>query len=420
MIRSLRTGISGLRNHQVRMDVIGNNIANVNTVAFKRSRVAFNELLGQKLLGLGRSAGGQGVNPATVGNGVAVASIDQDWNVGSFENTSIGTDLALAGDGFFIAEGIEGNVLTRAGNFRFNAAGNLVTSGGLAVQGWAFAEDGTLNTGQLQDIYLDLDATASPVETANVRLSGNLSADIDATSDDNEVTRTSVIHDAQGKAHTLVMTMRKTDVDEWEIASVEIAGDPDAEPPVPPTALTVSAGTIEFDTDGNLVAPDPATFDITGTFPDSAGDDVAITLDIGDLTQYGGSTTAAVSEQDGQAAGRVISYGINPSGILTVGFSNGEQRSIAQLAIGTVNNPGGLEQLGENFYGATSVSGDLLIGRAGQEVVTSVVAGALEASNVDLATEFTEMIVTQRGYQASARVITTSDELLQEVVQLKR
>lgn len=420
MIRSLRTGISGLRNHQVRMDVIGNNIANVNTLAFKRSRVAFNELLGQQMLGLGRSAGGAGVNPATVGNGAAVGSIDQDWNQGAFETTSIGTDLALAGDGFFIAEGIEGNVLTRAGNFSFNSEGNLVTAGGLAVQGWAFAEDGTLNTGQLQDIHLDLEVRASPVETENVEISGNLSADLDPTSDDNEVTVSSVIYDAQGKAHTLVMMMEKTDTDEWEITSAEIAGDPDAEPPVAPTPLTVSAGTITFDTDGNLVTPDPPTFDISGTFPGTSGDDVDITLDIENLTQYGGSTTTAVSNQDGQAAGRVIGYGIDPSGILTVGFSNGEQRSIAQLAIGTVNNPNGLEQLGENFYGVTSVSGDLLIGRAGQEVTTAVVAGALETSNVDLATEFTDMIVTQRGYQASARVITTSDELLQEVVQLKR
>ncbi len=420
MIRSLRTGISGLKMHQVRMDVIGNNIANVNTVAFKRSRVAFHELLGQQQLGVGRSASVANVNPANVGNGVSVGSIDQDWSQGAFEYTGLGTDLALVGDGFFIASGLDGNVLTRSGNFAFNSNGELVTPAGLNVQGWSYNADGSLNTGQVQNVTLDLDVSAPPDETANVEVSGNFSADIDPTSDDNEVTVSSVVYDAQGKAHTMVMTFEKTGVDEWQVASAELAGDPDAEPPVPPTVLTVSAGTIQFDTDGNLIAPDPATFDISGNFPDTNGDDVAITLNLEGITQFGGSTTAVVSGQDGNAAGTVVGYGIDPSGTLTVGFSNGEQRAIALLAIGSVSNPNGLEQLGENFYGVTNASGDLTIGRAGQEVMTSVVAGALETSNVDLATEFTDMIVTQRGYQASARVITTSDELLQELVQLKR
>ncbi len=420
MIRSLRTGISGLKMNQVRMDVIGNNIANVNTAAFKRSRVAFHEILGQQQLGLGRGASVANVNPATVGNGVAVGSIDQDWSQGAYEYTGLGTDLALAGDGFFIARGMDGNVLTRAGNFAFNADGELVTPGGLNVQGWGYNADGSLNTGQVQNVTIDLDVSAAPEETANVEVSGNLSADLDPASDDNEVTVSSVVYDAQGKAHTLVLTFEKTAVDEWEVASAELAGDPDATPPVPPTVLNVPAGPVQFDTDGNLTAPNPATFAITGVFPDTNGDNVDITLDLGGMTQYGGSTTTVVSGQDGQAAGTVVGYGIDPSGTLTVGFSNGEQRAIALLAIGAVSNPNGLEQLGENFYGVTNASGDLTIGRAGQEVTTSVVAGALETSNVDLATEFTDMIVTQRGYQASARVITTSDELLQELVQLKR
>jgi flagellar hook protein FlgE len=427
MIRSLRTGISGLKVNQVRMDVIGNNIANVNTAAFKRSRVAFNELLGQRLLGLGRSSGGSGINPASIGNGVAVGSVDQDWSQGSFEYTNIGTDLSLSGDGYFIARGGEGNVLTRAGNFTFNAEGELVTAGGLAVQGWDYSPDGTLNTGQLQNIQLDLSVNAAPEETDNVSVSGNLSADMEARpladpdAAQSQVTMSTVVYDGEGKAHTLVLTMQKTGIDEWTVAGAELAGEPEAEPPVPPTDLPAIVGSVlDFDNEGNLLN-DPATFTIDGAdYPGSNADDVDIQFNFGDLTQYGGSTTVAVSDQDGQAAGRVIGYGIDPSGTLSLNFSNGEQRSIARIAIGTVNNPNGLEQLGENFYGVTSASGDLTVGRAGQEVSTAVISGALETSNVDLANEFTDMIVTQRGYQASARVITTSDELLQEVVQLKR
>ncbi|MDT0632369.1 flagellar hook protein FlgE [Rubrivirga sp. S365] len=429
MIRSLRTGVSGLKSNQVRMDVIGNNIANVNTAAFKRSRVAFNELLGQRLLGLGRSSGGSGINPASIGTGVAIGSVDQDWSQGTFEYTNVGTDLALSGDGYFIAKGGDGNVLTRAGNFTFNADGELVTAGGLPVQGWQYNPDGTLNTGQLQNIRLDLELNAAPKETDEVGIGGNLSANLDAApldpaADpqplDSQITMSQVVYDGQGRAHTLVTTLQKTATNEWGVASAQLAGDANATPPVPATDLTVSAGAVTFDNAGNLTAPDPATFDITGTYPGTAGDDVALTLDVAQLTQYGGSTTATISSQNGQAAGRLVGYGIDPSGTLSLNFSNGEQRDVSKIAIAQVNNPNGLEQRGENFYGVTSAAGDLLVGRAGQEVNTSVVAGALESSNVDLANEFTDMIVTQRGYQASARVITTSDELLQELVQLKR
>jgi flagellar hook protein FlgE len=244
-----------------------------------------------------------------------------------------------------------------------------------------------------------------------------------------------VVYDSEGKAHTLVLTMQKTATDEWTVADAELAGDPDATPPVPAVTLDDAIGIqIGFNNDGTLTGTIPGgatTLTLSGgaaansgvpteIFAGSNGDVIEMTLDFEDLTQYGGSTTAAVSDQDGQAAGQLIGYGIDPSGTLSLNFSNGEQRSIAQIAIGTVNNPNGLEQLGENFYGVTSASGDLTIGRAGQEVSTAVISGALETSNVDLANEFTDMIVTQRGYQASARVITTSDELLQEVVQLKR
>jgi flagellar hook protein FlgE len=397
------------------MDVIGNNIANVNTVGFRRSRVAFHDMLGQKMLGIGQTIGG-----ATVGNGATVGSIDQAWSQGSFEYTNLATDLALGGDGFFVVRGAEGNALTRSGNFQFNADGQLITANGMNVQGWAYNPDGTINTGALQDVQIELDATAPPEETGNVTLGGNLSADLVPNEDGSEATMSTVVYDAQGQSHTLVLTFGMTDADTWTLTTAQIAGDPDAEPPVPPTDLTGSGIELDFDIDGNIIGPDPATIDLSGVFPGSNGDDLAITLDVGAMTQFGGSSTANVSSQDGQAAGRLIGYGIDPSGSLVLSFSNGEQRAIAQLAIGTVANPNGLEQLGDNFYGLTAGAGDLVLGRAGEEINTAVISGALETSNVDLAAEFTDMIVTQRGYQASARVITTSDEMLQEVVQLKR
>lgn len=549
MIRSLRTGITGIQANQTRMDVIGNNIANVNTAAFKRGRAAFAELLGQQLVGVGRMGGGSSINPAEVGMGTAVASIDRNWNQGGFESTNIGTDLALNGEGFFIAREVGGNsrnILTRAGNFGFNNNGELVTANGLNVQGWRFADDGSLTTGAMQDVVIDVESGALPRETSQMTLSGNLSADasvFDTAPVDDDVNKASVfglsfdIHDSQGKTQKVVMEGRKTGVNEWtileayiengdtrvelnlngvdvtsgptrgEIEAVRaaaavnatnvstaetarndaralqsnidaaeaariaardawVAEDPGNRAPGDPGAVAAgqaaydasldAAGsaayntsiqaaqqaaetvlraanplqgvTLEFDDKGNMTGPLDADGNLlmtmTGvggaTFANTEADDINLTVNMGGLSQNNGSTTAQFTEQDGQAAGTLEGYSIDSRGILTLNYSNGWQRPFFQLGIGDVANEQGLEQIGENFFAVTSASGDLLVGRAQQEINTSVVSGALELSNVDLAQEFTDMIVTQRGYQASARVITTSDELLQEVVQLKR
>lgn len=425
MIRSLRTGVSGLKSNQVRMDVVGNNIANVNTIAFKRSRAAFNEVLGQQLLGVGRTAGGTGINPSFVGLGVSVGSIDQNWTQGALENTGVATDLALSGDGFLVAKAGDRTLLTRAGNFTFNRNGELVTANGLNIQGWAFDRDGSLTTGALSNVRIDPNATAPARATDNVQIGGNISADAQV----GDVTTVStVVYDARGKSQTLIVKMEKTEaigengsiVDQWTLTIEDTEGN-----------VIDSGQELEFDSTGTLISidGDDVADGATGfSFEwdlDGDGTPEELTLQLAEdgrtfLTQHSGSTTATVQEQNGQSAGSIVGYSINPDGILELNFSNGQQQKLFQLALGDVNNPNGLEQVGENFYQLTSASGDLQLGRAGRDLSTSVVAGVLEMSNVDLATEFTDMIVTQRGYQASARIITTSDEMLQETVQLKR
>lgn len=416
MIRSLRTGVSGLKSNQVRMDVIGNNVANVNTTAFKRSRAAFNEVLGQQLLGVGRTAGGTGINPSTVGLGVAVASIDQNWGQGALESTGLGTDLALEGDGFFIARLGNETLLTRAGNFLFNRNGEFVTSNGLNVQGWAFdPATGQPFTGALADIRIDFNAQAPAKFTENAAIGGNLSTDI-AEGESTSISKS--FYDEQGNAHTVIIEFTKgANPNEWTYR-VSYAGDLNPPPfnniPADPDD---AAPTLTFGVDGKL--PDGQTIQLNwDTNYVSSGAD--ITIDLSKLTQNSRSTTATFSDQDGYPNGQLQSYAITPEGILQVSYTNGQTENLFQLAIGHVNNPNGLEQHGESFYRAGASSGELQLGRAGRDVRTAVVAGTLEMSNVDLATEFTEMIVAQRGYQAAARVITTSDELLQETVQLKR
>jgi flagellar hook protein FlgE len=424
MIRSLRTGVSGLKTNQVRMDVVGNNIANVNTIAFKRSRAAFNEVLGQQLLGVGRTAGGTGINPSYVGLGVSVGSIDQNWTQGAIETTGVATDLSLSGDGFFVAQAGDRILLTRAGNFTFNRSGELVTGTGHNIQGWSFNEDGSLTTGALENVRIEPNMTAPASPTQNIFAGGNLSADARLG---DVIPISTVVYDARGKSQTVIIELTKTaNIDpntEHDTWGVSIKRNDGTE--------IYSGSTISFDSngqlaliDGNEVATDGFALNFDWDI-DNNGTDETFSLHFGEnersfITQHAGSTTAAVREQDGQPAGSVVGFSINPDGVLELNFSNGQQKKLFQLALGNVNNPNGLDQVGENFYQLTSASGDLQLGRAGRDLRTSVVAGTLEMSNVDLASEFTEMIVTQRGYQAAARVITTSDELLQETVQLKR
>ena len=392
------------------MDVIGNNIANVNTPGFKRSRVAFNEVLAQLQLGIGRIAGGSGVNPSYVGRGVHVGGIDQDWSQGAFETTNLPTDLSLSGDGFFLARGASQTFLTRAGNFTFNSQGEFVTSAGLSVQGWAIDTSGNIDMSLLRDVTVDFLAqgAADPKFTENVALVGNLSSDA-ATGD--AITVSTPIYDEQGTAYNAIIEFTKSATDnQWDF---EVRYDGAAVPP--PFATTT--GTLEFDVAGQITTP--LSVDLTWDTSYVASG-TTITVGFDEITQFSGSTTASVSDQDGFRAGRFTGYSVGVDGIVRLNFDNGEQQEVFQLALGNVYNPNGLLQLGENLYGLSASSGDLVLGRPGQEFETSVVAGALEMSNVDLATEFTDMIVTQRGYQASARVVTTSDELLQEIVQLKR
>ncbi len=436
MIRSLRTGVSGLQSNQVRMDVVGNNIANVNTLAYKRGRAAFNELLGQQLLGVGRMSGGAGVNPSYVGLGVTVGSIDQNWGQGALENTNRANDLALNGDGFFIAKGDLGNLLTRAGNFSFNRNGQFVTANGLPVQGWGFDENDNVITGVLRDVRVDPAMTTPPKRTTTFTLGSNFSADEETGA---VTTISSVSYDDSGKAENLLIEYEKIisvgELDGGGVPSIVshwqgTLKDDQGNDVLDSGGLTQTFD-IYFNSGGQLVADAAATAlaaDQVDAFEwDMDGDGAFnnFTLDLGGVdrtgvTGYSGSTTVSITEQDGFQAGVVTGYAINQEGVLEFNFSNGQQKKMFQLAIGQVTNPHGLEQIGENFYNLTTASGELQVRQAGRESRAVVVSGTLEMSNVDLAGEFTDMIVAQRGFQAAARIITTSDELLQETVQLKR
>ncbi|MCS3611764.1 flagellar hook protein FlgE [Salinibacter ruber] len=436
-LQSLSIGVSGLRSHQTRLDTVSNNIANSSTTAFKRQRAAFSEELGQAILGVGRTAGGSAINPSKVGRGVSVASIDRNFSQGSLNDTGIKTDLALNGDGFFVASPEEGAAseqrrLTRAGNFTFNQNGELVTANGLNVKGWKVGEDGTANTGELRNIRFDPNSQSAAKATTEAEVGGNLSAD---ATDGDTIEISSVVYDEQGKSHNVVIEFEKTEnEDEWNftVKDPQSDGGPGGDG-VFQGGNNVASGSINFNDDGSVKTISGDTYDKGGEtkgasldwVPDAVeGSDPtsgkSLEINLRGITQFSGSTTSKFQGQNGNSAGELSDFQFTPEGKLQLNYTNGVQEEEYQLAIGDVNNPNGLEQQGENFFTTTGASGDLQLGRAGRDLQTSVVSGSLESSNVDLAKEFSDLIRAQRSYQASSQIITTADEVLNQTVQLKR
>lgn len=429
MMRSLFSGVSGLRNHQVRMDVIGNNVANANTLGFKAGRVTFQEGYAQLLQAGSRPQGGiGGTNPQQVGTGMRVGSIDTLFSQGSFETTGVTTDLAIQGGAFFTVSDGSARYYTRAGNFQLDASGRLVSPAtGYVLQG-RMAVNGQLQ-GNIRDIVLPFGQKAPAKATERVALGGNLDASAPVfTGDINDplarqdpanqgaFAETSiVVYDSLGTKHELKIVMWKTGTNEWQW-QLDPSGL-DADPAAPPPS---GGGTLTFDSEGLLTS---GGGDIAFT-PRGGGAPLNVRLDpgtgIGGLTQFARRSTAVLREQDGYPMGTLADFGIDQFGIITGTFDNGVNLVLAQVALTDFNNPGGLIKIGSNLFQASPNSGEPVVGFAGESSTSTIASATLEMSNVDLAQEFTQMIIAQRGFSASSRMISTADEMLQEVVNLKR
>lgn len=415
MLRSLFAGVSGLRNHQVKIDVIGNNISNVNTHGYKSSRVTFEEGFAQILQGASRppTQGGDvsgGVNPVQVGLGTNVSSIDLLFTQGNLEATGVKTDLAIQGDSFFVVSDGTRTFYTRFGNFQLDANGRMVVStNGFVAQG-RLAEDGEL-TEEIQDIRLPFGQKAAAQRTTEVSFAGNLDAEAEV-GDERETTIT--VFDAMGAKNEMKVTFTKASATEWDY-QIEVSDG---------TVVSGDSGTLTFDETGRLTTPIPSDpFVFT---PDSGADDVEVELGFGEegalegLTQFASPSTAVLKDQDGFTMGDLERFSIDETGTITGAFTNGTTQVLGQLTLADFNNPSGLIRTGDNMFQVSANSGSPVLGFAGEGSQSTITSGALEMSNVDLAQEFTQMITAQRGFQSNARVITTSDEMLQELVQIKR
>jgi flagellar hook protein FlgE len=416
MLRSLYSGISGLNAHQKMIDVTGNNIANVNTAGYKSSSVQFQDAMSQMMGAAGSPQNGQGgTNAAQVGLGVRVAGITQNFSQGSAQTTGKSGDMMIQGDGFFVTRSGNETLYTRAGSFNFDSNGTLVTTTGEPVQGWT-AQDGKVNAAAKPgDIRMPLGATIPPAATSKITLKGNLSSDDipDANDTDNaglnyKTTIPVKVFDDQGATHTVTAQFART------------ANAATASPPTSTWAVTLLAE------DGSTL-DGPTDLDFSGgkavvTSTDGTMDLGDYKIDLSDVTSYSGLSDARVFDTDGQTAGALtsLSYTVSDSGEIVGVYSNGLKQTLGQVAMATFKNVQGLEKVGNSQYRTSVNSGYAQVGQPGSAGMGQVISGALEMSNVDLAQEFTSLIVAQRGFQANSKIITTSDEILQELVNMKR
>ena len=428
-VGSFSAGLSGLNANSVYLNVIGNNLANINTIGFKSSAVTFMDLVSQ-------TTGGSSINPMQVGLGVVTGSMSPVFNQGAIESTGEPTNAAIQGAGFFVVKSPDqAQFYTRAGNFSLNSEGVLITPDGYRVQGFSQVDPTTGNiitTGQPDDITVPAGVLRDPIQTTRIQLQSNLdsSAAVGDTFD-----TPMQIFDSLGESHVVTITFTKTAGGwDWDMA---VPGDE-----VTPSSLlpvSIASGSLTFDGDGQVAdftptAPAlgggtaPAITDVTFNAPAWANGATSapITWDIVDdnnvaqLTGFASPSATASKVQNGAAAGKIDNISINVDGSIVATFGAGQTVSIAKICIANFNNPKGLVKMGSNRYGESQASGIPNVGVAGTGGRGTLIGSALEQSNVDMAQQFTQMILAQRGYQANSKTITVSDEVLMDTLNLKR
>ena len=402
------TGVAGLQAYQRAVDVIANNIANVNTVGFKAGRISFAEALSQTLRG-GSEAG---TNPMQIGLGVSLGSIENLMTQGNLKSTGRPTDLAILGDGYFLVSDGSRIAFTRDGVFQLDGRNRLVSAAsGRRLLGWlADPSTGAIDTTQSLDpstaIMIPVGTRLAARQTANVTYQGNLDASQDPAV---PVDTAFTIYDSLGASHQLTIAFTKSAVtpNEWSWSVTS------------PDGTSADTGTITFTENGECQT-DSINFTLTLTAPGGATAAIPITAQLTSVTQLVGAVSAQAVGQDGLPVGALQSFGIDELGIVTGVYSNGMTERLAQIALAGFTNPSGLAKLGGGLYTTSPNSGSPIVKPANVGSNGTLAAGFLEMSNVDLAQEFASLIVTQRAFQANSRVVTTADEMLQDVLTLKR
>ena len=408
---SFSTALSGLLANTEALNVVGDNLANMNTQGFKSNAVRFEDAMGSVTASL------------QVGAGVASTNTSRQFTQGSIQTTGGALDAAIQGNGFFVLQDTAGNTAyTRDGSFSIDANGNLVTASGDKVQGWTAANGVLAATGPVSGISVPSLEAQAPSATTKMTLSANL--DASAATGASFSTPIQVV-DTLGVTHTLSLAFSKTGANAWDYA-VSIPGA-DVTGGTPGTDTSLATGSIAFDSNGKMTTPastDPPVSVATTTGLASGASDLAINWSLFApdgtplITQFAQASAALGTTQDGVQPAQVTSLTLQNGGALVASYSNGKLLTVAQIAVASVSNPDSLLATADNKYLVGAATATPSIGVAGTGQRGNVMGGAIETSNVDMATQFTNLIVFQRGYQANSKVITAIDQMQQTLLAL--
>ena len=411
MFPAYSVALSALQADSTAIDVVGNDLANLNTTGYKATDVQFEDLMAQSL--------GTGQNSAQLGVGVGPVGTAASYTQGTLTTTNGPTDAAIQGNGFFVVQNAQGETLyTRDGAFQVNASGSLITATGEAVQGWS-AVNGTVNpNGPVGNLTVPAGATVPATATTSMGLTVNLNS---TTAPSASFSAPIQVIDSLGQSHTLSVNFTETSANNWNYTVTIPAADLQTG-----GTTTVAKGTLTFNPDGSLKSPassaSPVSLSVKG-LADGAND-MTIAWNLYNsngssmITQYDQASGVGNTTQNGFAAGQIANFSLQNGGLLVANYSNGQQITVGQLALASIPNPDSLLSVGDNDLQASSTTGSITVGAANTGGLGQIVAGTLESSNVDIATEFTKLLTYERSYQAASRVITTNDQMLQGLVGL--
>jgi flagellar hook protein FlgE len=420
MFTSFSTALSALNATSTAIDVVGNNLANLNTPGFKTSQVCFRDLVTQSL--------GAGLGETQVGFGTGQPLTVRQFTQGAVQTSSGLLDASIQGDGFFVLRDQNGNTMyTRAGNFQADKNGNLLTATGASVQGWTTLDPltGAVDTnGPIGNIIVPVGSLKPPTPTTNFTVDLNLNSS--AAADQTSAFSTPItVYDSLGSAHVLTLKFQKTGANQWSYQVAAPGDEVSGGTAGSPFDISGASGSLTFDNLGKLTDPasgSPITFSITG-LTDGASD-MNITWNpytaagVGRITQFGQPSAPSASAQNGSAAAQLVRVGLADGGRVLAQYSNGDQVVVGQLAMASIRNPDTLIAAGNNNFQLSARTAIPSIGAPGTGGRGQIVGGSVEASTVDIAQEFTNLIVYQRGYEANSRVVTTADQLSQDTINL--
>ncbi len=431
LMTALYTGATGLESSSLELSVVGDNVANANTIGFKGSRAAFADAMAQSLIGGAATGGGQR------GLGVKLQVVQKILTQGALTNTGLATDLAIDGGGFFVVKGnhagAEGTYYTRAGQFTVDEDGFLINLQGLRVQGHPADATGQIAGASVGDLQVG-NASNAPLASRSITVRANLQADATtpttpwspgaAAAASNHSTSVTV-YDSLGQAHQVDIYFRKTGAGAWEWHALTDGGGLTGGTAGAPTEI--ATGTLTYDAEGRLTAATSS-----GTFnPLGATNPQALAFNFGTptggsgtgldgITQFAGASATSFVNQDGYASGDLSRISIDGQGRVVGAFTNGQSRILGRVALASFEAPDQLMRKGGNLFSEMPASGPAVVGAASTADRGAIIAGALEQSNVDLAGEFIRMIAAQRGFQANSKTLTTADQLLAELMTIKR